>query len=81
MPRYFVDVSEGSKITADREGTDLPNLEAGRALAIRTLSEIVGEFLPGSSQMNFTAVIRDESGATPYQAQITLSDHWGDRER
>jgi hypothetical protein len=79
MPRYFIDVAANSQIVVDEEGTDLPDLEAGRRLALRALSEIARDYLQKGDNQTFMATLRDESGASPYCAKVTLTDRWDER--
>ncbi|HWM60556.1 MAG TPA: hypothetical protein VNN98_00320 [Rhizomicrobium sp.] len=45
MPRYYLHVREGSTLTRDLEGQELPDAEAARREAIAALREILGEKL------------------------------------
>lgn len=74
MPRYFVDVAAGSDFVADEEGNELPDLQAGRDLAVRALSEVAAEYLVGRVDRIFVATVRDETGATAYSACLTFTD-------
>lgn len=76
MPRYFIDVAENANLVTDDNGSDLPDLDAGRRLALRALSEIAREYVQAGSHQTFFATVRDESGATPYRAKLTLTDSW-----
>lgn len=78
MPRYFVDVAENSNIVEDEVGSDLPNLEAGRKLALRALAEVARDYVQSGSNQTFIATVRDESGASSYCAKLTLTDRWID---
>lgn len=62
MPHYF-HVREGSDLSRDEEGQDLPNVEAARREAISTSREILGEkLLHGGSLNHRTIEIADETG-------------------
>ena len=41
MPRYFFSVRRAGVIIADREGDELPDVEAARELATTTLAEMI----------------------------------------
>lgn len=63
MPHYYFHVREGSDLSRDREGQDLPNVEAARREAINTSREILGEkLLHGGSLNHRTIEIADETG-------------------
>lgn len=63
MPRYYFHVREGSEISRDREGQDLPDVEAARREAVNSSREILGErLLHGGSLNHRTIEIADETG-------------------
>ncbi|MES2473312.1 MAG: hypothetical protein V4601_10805 [Pseudomonadota bacterium] len=63
MPHYYFHVREGSDISRDEEGQDLPNVEAARREAISSSREILGEkLLHGGSLNHRTIEIADETG-------------------
>jgi hypothetical protein len=63
MPHYYFHVREGSEISRDSEGQDLPNLEAARREAVNVSREILGEKLLHGGSINHRSVeIADETG-------------------
>lgn len=63
MPRYFFHVREGSEISRDTEGQELPNADAARKEAVAATREILGEkLLHGGSLNHRTIEIADETG-------------------
>lgn len=63
MPRYFFHVREGSDISRDTEGQELPGVEEARREAINASREILGEkLLHGGSLNHRTIEISDETG-------------------
>lgn len=63
MPHYYFHVREGSELSRDEEGQDLPNVEAARREAICASREILGEtLLHGGSLNHRTIEIADETG-------------------
>ena len=63
MPRYFFHVREGSTLSRDTEGQELPNAEAARKEAVSTSREILGEkLLHGGALDSRTIEIADETG-------------------
>ena len=63
MPHYYFHVREGSDISRDTEGQELPDAEAARHEAISTSREILGErLLHGGSLNGRTIEITDETG-------------------
>jgi hypothetical protein len=43
MPRFFFPIRDRDGLTADPEGTDLPDLEAARTGALAATREVVAE--------------------------------------
>jgi hypothetical protein len=52
MPRYYFHIREGSTLTRDLEGQELPDAEAARREAIAALREILGEKLLHGGALN-----------------------------
>src|SRR5689334_1547187 len=63
MPRYFFHVREGSSLSQDEEGQELPNAEAARWEAVSATREMLGEKLLHGGSLNHRAIeIADETG-------------------
>jgi len=63
MPRYFFHVREGSSLSRDEEGQDLPNAEAARREAINATREMLGEKLLHGGGLNHRSIeIADATG-------------------
>ncbi len=63
MPRYFFHVREGSDLSRDTEGQELPDAEAARREAVNAGREILGEkLLHGGALNNRSIEIADETG-------------------
>lgn len=63
MPRYFFHVRDGSELSRDLEGQELPDTEAARAEAINAGREMLGEKLLHGGSLNHRQIeIADESG-------------------
>lgn len=63
MPRYFFHVREGAEISRDREGQELPNVEAARREALAANREILGDKLLHGGSLNHRSIeIADETG-------------------
>jgi len=62
MPRFFFDVHDDIHVIDD-VGIELPDLDAAKAEATRTLAEIAGELLPNDGTRKTLAInVRNESG-------------------
>ncbi|WP_311275227.1 DUF6894 family protein [Methylobacterium sp. WCS2018Hpa-22] len=76
MSRLYFDFDDGRSRFKDDEGMDFPNAEAGRTEALKTLAEIAKDAIPRSDHQAISAVMRDDSGATVYSAEVTVSGEW-----
>lgn len=79
MPRYFFDVSEAQSSYADEEGTELPDLAAARAAAIKGIRSILcSEVMRGAISLRGLISIRLESGAVlekvPFGAAVRIEE-------
>ena len=52
MPRFFFNVREGADLSRDREGQELPDVEAARREAISSSREMLGERMLHGGALN-----------------------------
>jgi hypothetical protein len=65
MPRYFFQIHNGTGLTEDQEGRELPDLAAARAEAVSGIRSIVSEeALEGQLDLEGRIEIRDGSERT-----------------
>jgi hypothetical protein len=63
MPRYYFHVREGTEVSRDAEGQDLPNADAARTEAVNASREMLGEKLLHGGSLNHRQIeIADETG-------------------
>ena len=63
MPRYFFHVREGSSLSRDEEGQELPDADAARREAISATREMLGEKLLHGGSLNHRSIeIADATG-------------------
>ena len=60
VPVYFFDTRDDHLFIEDEEGFELPNIEAVKLAAARTLAEIARDVIPGSMKRTLTVEVRDE---------------------
>ncbi|CAN7259679.1 DUF6894 family protein [Rhizobium sp. LjRoot254] len=64
MPRYFFNVIAGSKVIADLEGTNLPDIEAAKEEALKDARALMSAaMLDGWDISGRSIAIRTEEGA------------------
>ncbi|MBC9033825.1 hypothetical protein IAG41_15625 [Sphingomonas sp. JC676] len=85
MQRYFFNVYNGTGLTEDLEGLELPDLEAARVQALSGIRSIIGEELAsGLVDLNGRLEICDEAGSVllsvPFSDAVELRTRSGDKE-
>jgi hypothetical protein len=78
MLRYFFHLRDGLEISYDREGRELPNLEAARAKAIESARHTMAKAILCGERLGMTREfqVEDENGRTvalvPFRKAIVL---------
>jgi hypothetical protein len=60
MPRYFFDTMDGGRFISDESGIELPNIQAARAEAARSLTDIARDMSPDDRREVVVEVSDDE---------------------
>ena len=60
MTRYFFDTRDNERFLRDDVGVELPNLEAVKDQAARSLAELAMDVLPGAVERRLMVEARDE---------------------
>jgi hypothetical protein len=68
MPRYFLHLWDGDLFEEDREGTDLPDLAAARAEALRFALEISRDLEAPDQAL---VQVADEKGSTLWTLELS----------
>jgi hypothetical protein len=77
MPRYFFHVRDGSTLTEDRQGMELPDVEAARKHATKAACRIWSETPPTSTSNDETFEVTDERGAVV--VRVSFSEAFAER--
>ncbi len=72
MPRYFIDLHDGTQPLRDEVGFDLPDLPAARAKVVRIMSAIARDMLPDVDRQDYVAGLRDGAGKVLYRVRLSL---------
>ena len=72
MPRYFIDLHDGSNLVRDREGFDLPDLAAARAQAVRIMTRIAQGLVDGRGREDYILAVRTEDGVVRLRMRMSL---------
>ncbi|WP_457094719.1 DUF6894 family protein [Microvirga sp. P5_D2] len=72
MPHFFFDTDDGSQHFTDKEGHELENGAAAKAMAQVALAEMVRDALPDGDRRTFTVGVRDESGQVVVSTALSL---------
>jgi hypothetical protein len=76
MPRYFFHICDGKTLTADREGVELPDVEAARKHAIKAACRIWSERPPEAGQNDMTFEVSD---GTDVVLRVSFSEAFAER--
>lgn len=72
MPRYFIDLHDGTDLVRDREGYDLPDLDAARAQAARIMTRIAQGIADGPARQDYVLAVRSEDGTIRLRMRMSL---------
>ncbi|SDA14694.1 hypothetical protein SAMN02799622_01180 [Methylobacterium sp. UNC378MF] len=72
MPRFFIDLHDGTDIVRDRDGYDLPNLEAARSQAVKIMTRIAQSLSDEPGRQDFIAAVRDDAGVVRLRFRLSL---------
>ncbi|MET0368579.1 MAG: hypothetical protein ABW058_10445 [Methylobacterium sp.] len=72
MPRYFIDLHDGSNLVRDKEGFDLPDLDAARAQAARIMTRIAQGIAEGPERQDYVLAVRTEDGTVRLRMRMSL---------
>jgi hypothetical protein len=72
MPRFFIDVHDGTDIVRDKQGYDLPNLESARSQAVKIMTRIVQGLSDAPGRQDFVAAVRDDAGVVRLRFRVSL---------
>jgi hypothetical protein len=74
MARYFFHLNENGIMRRDEVGHDLPDLNAARREAMRTLPAIAYDEIPlDGDRQGFMVLVTDESGQPVYSATLNFT--------
>lgn len=76
MPRYYFDVQDQNKVTADDVGIECETPDDVRKTAIGALPGIAADALPDGDRHVLAVLVRDESGKKVFEASLTLEARW-----
>ncbi|MGU3330310.1 DUF6894 family protein [Methylobacterium mesophilicum] len=72
MPRYFIDLHDGTEVAHDRDGYELPDLAAARTQAVRIMTRIAQGFTDQPGRQDYVAAVRDADGAVRWRFRLSL---------
>ncbi|GJE62260.1 DUF6894 family protein [Methylobacterium trifolii] len=72
MPRYFIDLHDGTEFVRDTTGFDLPDTEAAGERAVRIMAKIAQGFQPDPGRQDYVAAARDADGRVVVRVRMSL---------
>ena len=75
MPRFFLDVREGSRFVSDEDGAEFPDLSAAEMEAANAAAEIGRDLLPKSDARAVTIEVRNEHDQRVLTVTVSMDIH------
>lgn len=72
MPRFFIDLHDGTEVAHDKDEYDLPDLNAARAQAVRIMTRIAQGLSDSPSRQDYVAAVRDAEGAVRWRFRMSF---------
>lgn len=72
MPRYFIDLHDGTNFVKDTEGFDLPDLATVRDRLARILGRAAQDLAGAPDRQDVFAIARDETGQVVMRAHLSF---------
>ncbi len=76
MPKFYLDLYDGTNVTRDPYGLDLVDRMEARREAISVLPDMAREVLPDGDRRDFTVDVRTAVGEIIYTATLSLVGRW-----
>lgn len=73
MPRFYFDISDGSRESLDEEGTEFADLAAACDEAVAVLPAIAASEGRAQTDREIVAIVRDEGGAKLFRARLSVT--------
>ena len=77
MPRYFFHIRAGNNLTEDPDGTELPDIRAAKAHAVKAACRIWSERPPRSTANDGAFEVTDEAGEVVLR--VSFSEAFAER--
>lgn len=72
MPRYFIDLHDGTNLVRDKVGYDLPDLDAARGQAARIMTRIAQGIADGPDRQDYVIAVRSDDGVVRLRMRMSL---------
>ena len=72
MPRFFIDLHDGTEVAHDKNGYELPDLDATRAQAVRIMTRIAQSLSDSPGRQDYVAAVRDDEGAVRWRLRMSF---------
>jgi hypothetical protein len=71
VPRYFIDLHDGTNLVRDQTGVDLPDLAAARDQAVRMMTRIAQGLSDPQVRQDYVIAVRDEQGTVRLRLRLS----------
>ncbi|WP_409566428.1 DUF6894 family protein, partial [Methylobacterium sp. E-065] len=72
MPCFFIALHDGTEVAHDKDGYELPDLDAARAQALRIMIRIAQGLSDSPGRQDSVAAVRDAEGAVRWRFRMSL---------
>ena len=72
MPCFFIALHDGTEVAHDKDGYELPDLDAARAQALRIMIRIAQGLSDSPGRQDYVAAVRDAEGAVRWRFRMSL---------
>ncbi|SDO48221.1 hypothetical protein SAMN05216360_1244 [Methylobacterium phyllostachyos] len=77
MPRYFIDLHDGTNLVRDNEGFDLPDLAAAREQAARMMIRVAQGLSDPRERQDYVIAVRDAQGVVRLRLRLSYDIELG----
>jgi hypothetical protein len=74
--RFYFDVSVGTAVTKDDQGSECADRDAARCLALEALTEIAADEIVKTDPPQFAILVRDDAGKPVLSTRLKIELSW-----
>jgi len=71
VPRYFIDLHDGTNLVRDHEGFNFPDLAAAREQAVRMMTRVAQGLSDPRERQDYVIAVRDAQGVVRLRLRLS----------